>query len=62
MSHDALSLALSDLLLVSSTALCVPFACAVAKGYLRYYYIGLVIQHLWQTGVLAAAVVWTFNR
>ncbi|KAI0741598.1 MBOAT-domain-containing protein [Daedaleopsis nitida] len=61
-SRDAITLAISDGVLVLNTALCVPFAKAVAKGWLRYNCTGLVLQHLWQGAVLAIAITWTFNR
>ena len=61
-TSDGLTLAISDAILVLNTGLCVPFAKAVAKGWIRYYYTGLIIQHLWQCAVLAIAVTWTFNR
>ena len=61
-SRDAITLAISDGVLVLNTALCVPFAKAVAKGWLKYYPLGLVLQHLWQCAVLGIAVTWTFNR
>ncbi|KAI0040748.1 MBOAT-domain-containing protein [Auriscalpium vulgare] len=61
-SRDARTLALSDAVLVLSTGLCVPFAKAVQKGWIKYYYYGVVIQHLFQTLVLFTAVKWTFNR
>ncbi|RDX48191.1 MBOAT-domain-containing protein [Lentinus brumalis] len=61
-SRDAITLAISDAILVLNTGLCVPFAKAVAKGWLKYYPVGIVLQHLWQCAVLAIAVTWTFNR
>lgn len=61
-SRHALSLAISDAVLVLSTGICVPFAKAIANGYIRYYWYGVVLQHLWQTIVLALAVTWTFNQ
>ncbi|EIW79413.1 hypothetical protein CONPUDRAFT_59491 [Coniophora puteana RWD-64-598 SS2] len=61
-SRDAVTLALSDLLLVATTGLCVPFAKAVSKGWIRYYWVGVIIQHVFQTLVLVVAVTWTFNR
>ena len=61
-SRDAITLALSDAVLVLNTGLCVPFAKAVAKGWIRYQWTGIIIQHLWQCAVLAVAVTWTFNR
>ncbi|KAH9840045.1 MBOAT-domain-containing protein [Rhodofomes roseus] len=61
-SRDAVTLAISDAVLVLSTGLCVPFVKAVVKGWIRYYWVGVVIQHLWQTSVLFLAIQWTFNR
>ncbi|KAI0774762.1 MBOAT-domain-containing protein [Trametes elegans] len=61
-SRDAITLAISDAILVLNTGLCVPFAKAVAKGWIPYYNTGVVLQHLWQVSVLAIAVTWTFNR
>ncbi|KAH9893488.1 MBOAT-domain-containing protein [Cubamyces lactineus] len=61
-SRDAITLAISDAVLVLNTALCVPFAKAIAKGWIRYYWFGVALQHLWQTAVLAMAITWTFNR
>lgn len=62
LSRDAITLALSDAVLVLTTGLCVPFAKAISKGWIRYYYTGMVLQHLLQTIVLLTAVTWTFNR
>lgn len=61
-TSDGLTLALSDAVLVLNTGLCVPFAKAVSKGWIRYYWAGIVIQHLWQCAVLFVAITWTFNR
>ncbi|KAF7964512.1 hypothetical protein HWV62_6375, partial [Athelia sp. TMB] len=62
LSRDAFTLAISDALLVLSTGLCVPFAWAISKGWIKYYYFGMVLQHMLQTMILFAAVTWTFNR
>ncbi|KAJ7504313.1 MBOAT, membrane-bound O-acyltransferase family-domain-containing protein [Mycena galericulata] len=61
-SRDAITLAISDAVLVSATALCVPFAKAVSKGWIRYYWTGLILQHVVQTTALVSAISWTFNR
>ncbi|KAH6915930.1 sterol O-acyltransferase [Coprinopsis sp. MPI-PUGE-AT-0042] len=61
-SQDALGLALSDAALVLSTGICVPYAIALKKGWIQYYWIGVALQHLIQTSILTATVVWTFNR
>jgi len=61
-SQDAIALAITDAVMVLSTGLCVPFAKAISKGWIKYYSFGLVLQHLWQMALLALAVTWTFNR
>ena len=61
-SRDAVTLAISDAMLVLTTSLCVPFAKAISKGWIRYYWSGVVLQHALQTLVLFTAVTWTFNR
>lgn len=61
-SQDAITLAITDAIMVLSTGLSVPFAKAISKGWIKYYWFGLVLQHLWQTALLAMAVTWTFNR
>lgn len=62
MSHDALVLAISDGVLVLTTAICVPFAKAVSKGWIRYYWLGVALQHFIQLSILAIAVTWTYHR
>ncbi|BGP39994.1 Sterol O-acyltransferase 2 (Sterol-ester synthase 2) [Rhodotorula kratochvilovae] len=61
-SEDAWALALSDAVLVGSTLLCVPFAKLVVNGWIRYYWSGLILQHVAQTAFLGIAVRWTFHR
>lgn len=61
-SQDAVTLALSDGVLVLSTGICVPFAIALKNGWIRYYWTGLILQHIFQTSLLFAAIVWTFKR
>ncbi|KAI8996386.1 MBOAT-domain-containing protein [Trametes punicea] len=61
-SRHAVTLAISDAVLVLSTGLCVPFVKAIVNGWIRYNWTGVLIQHLWQTFVLATAIIWTFNR
>ncbi|KAG1740063.1 MBOAT, membrane-bound O-acyltransferase family-domain-containing protein [Suillus lakei] len=61
-SRHAVTLALSDLLLVSTTILCVPFARAISKGWISYYWAGAILQHIFQTCVLLITVTWTFHR
>jgi len=62
LSQDAIMLAISDVVLVLSTSLCVPLAIALKNGWIKYYWTGLVFQHLLQTSILFTAIVWTFNR
>jgi sterol O-acyltransferase len=61
-SQDAITLALSDAVLVLSTGLCVPFAIILKKGWIQYYWTGLFLQHVIQTVILFSAITWTFNR
>ncbi|KAG6919522.1 hypothetical protein DXG01_005112 [Tephrocybe rancida] len=61
-SQDLVMLAVSDAVLVLTTSLCVPFALALKKRWITYYWTGLVIQHVFQTSILCAAITWTFNR
>ena len=61
-SEDAITLAISDAVLVGSTVICVPFAHAISQGWIQYYWTGVVLQHIWQTSVLFVAVTWTFDR
>ncbi|KAF8347868.1 MBOAT, membrane-bound O-acyltransferase family-domain-containing protein [Amanita rubescens] len=61
-SRHAIALAISDGVLVLSTTLAVPFAIALKKGWIRYYWTGVIIQHIYQTIILFSAVKWTFDR
>ncbi|KAF9224002.1 sterol O-acyltransferase [Gyrodon lividus] len=61
-SRDAVAVALSDTVLILTTALCVPFAKAVSKGWIRYHWVGVVTQHVFQTSILVAVITWTYHR
>lgn len=61
-SEDAITLAVTDAVLVSSTLICVPFAKAISKDWIQYYWTGVILQHIWQTSVLFIAITWTFDR
>ncbi|KAL8281287.1 hypothetical protein RQP46_006321 [Phenoliferia psychrophenolica] len=61
-SEDAIMLAISDAVMVTSTYLCVPFVKMVNRGWIRYYWTGAVIQHTLQALFLFLAVRWTFHR
>ncbi|KAJ6515074.1 MBOAT, membrane-bound O-acyltransferase family-domain-containing protein [Mycena vitilis] len=61
-SRDAITLAISDAVMVSATSFVVPFAKAISKGWIRYYWAGMVLQHTIQTCALVMAISWTLNR
>ncbi|KAF8141529.1 MBOAT, membrane-bound O-acyltransferase family-domain-containing protein [Boletus edulis] len=61
-SRDAIVLGLSDAVLVLATAVCVPFAKAISKGWIKSYWTGVVLQHMFQTFVLVATITWTYHR
>ncbi|KAK2463537.1 hypothetical protein APHAL10511_004288 [Amanita phalloides] len=61
-SRHAIALAVSDAVLVLSTFLAVPFAIALKRGWIQYYWTGLVMQHIYQTTILFSAIKWTFDR
>jgi hypothetical protein len=61
-TRDATTLALSDAVLVGSTFICVPFIHAIQKGYIRYYYTGQTILHIYHIVMLSLAIRWTFTR
>lgn len=61
-SDDIITLLISDGVLVLSTAICVPFAKAVSTDLIRYHWTDVILQHLWQATVLAAAIAWGFAR
>jgi sterol O-acyltransferase len=61
-SRHAAALAISDAVLVLSTTVAVPFAIALKRGWIRYYWTGLIVQHIYQTSILFTAIKWTFDR
>ncbi|KAG8819609.1 hypothetical protein FRC17_010375 [Serendipita sp. 399] len=62
MSKDLFSLLLSEVVLTFTSLWAVVLVKAFKHGYIRYYYTGVVIQHVYQTVMLASAITWTFNR
>lgn len=48
--------------MVSSMFVCVPFVKGLKNGTYRYYWTGVVIQHIWQTMFLGMAVWWGAYR
>jgi sterol O-acyltransferase len=59
---DALVLAVSDCILVLSAYLSVPFVKALQYGWIRYYWTGVIIQHIFQTIYLFMAIWWGYHR
>lgn len=62
LSKDAFGLLLSEGVLTFTSLWAVPFTKAMKSGRIRYYWTGAIIQHLYQTTMLALAIIWTFNR
>ncbi|KAL1747630.1 MBOAT, membrane-bound O-acyltransferase family-domain-containing protein [Schizophyllum fasciatum] len=61
-SQDAVTLFWSDMALIASSVLCVPFAKALATNTVRYYWTGVILQHILQCSILIIAVSWTYHR
>ena len=61
-SKDALGLLISECVLTACSLISLPLAKAFEKGWIKYYWAGVALQHTYQTLMLAAAVTWTFNR
>ncbi|KAL1311520.1 hypothetical protein AAFC00_001642 [Neodothiora populina] len=61
-SHDVMVLGLTDGAMCLSTAFCLLLQRAVLKGYLSWTRSGWIIQNIWQTFYLGAAISWTMYR
>ncbi|KAL1406214.1 Sterol O-acyltransferase 2 (Sterol-ester synthase 2) [Vanrija albida] len=61
-TRDALVLAFADGIMVTSMLLCVPFVQCLQRGYFRYTWTGLIIQHTFQAIFLAVAIAWGYAR
>ncbi|KAG0054727.1 hypothetical protein BGZ83_010622 [Gryganskiella cystojenkinii] len=61
-SEDAIILAISDFGLVLSTGIAFLLVKVVAKGWIRYQIVGMVIQHCVQVLFLLVAIAWTIWR
>lgn len=61
-SKDGLVLALSDLVLVSSTFISYFYIKLILKGWLKYNSFGIGLQHFIQGFFLAIPVLWAFQR
>ena len=53
---------MSDAVMSTSMFVCVVFVKCLKHQWFRYYYTGLVIQHLWQTVYLFVAIWWGYHR
>lgn len=62
LSEDLLGLMISEIVLFSGSLLAVPLVKAIQHGWIKYEWTGVVIQHTYQTLMLAVAVKWTFDR
>ncbi|KIY53339.1 hypothetical protein FISHEDRAFT_55208 [Fistulina hepatica ATCC 64428] len=60
-SQDAVTLAISDAVLVASSVICVPFAKAVRNGWIRVRP-AIIVQHTMQTAILSIVIHWTYYR
>jgi sterol O-acyltransferase len=47
---------------VLSAYLSVPFVKALQYGWIRYYWTGVIIQHIFQTIYLFMAIWWGYHR
>ncbi|KAI8089810.1 membrane bound O-acyl transferase [Halteromyces radiatus] len=61
-SKDALTLLISDLVMVSITLFSVPFSKLLVKGVLHYETTGVILQHFCQALFLFGSVYWVFWR
>ncbi|TRM65574.1 MBOAT, membrane-bound O-acyltransferase family-domain-containing protein [Schizophyllum amplum] len=61
-SQDAVTLFFSDVALVASSVLCVPFCKAIATNTIEYYWTGVILQHIFQMSILSITVSWTYHR
>nr|XP_019049785.1 sterol O-acyltransferase [Kwoniella bestiolae CBS 10118]OCF28715.1 sterol O-acyltransferase [Kwoniella bestiolae CBS 10118] len=59
---DALVLAISDILMVLTMFVCVPFVKGLQNRWYRYHWTGLILQHTFQTIYLGTAVWWGWHR
>lgn len=61
-TRDALVLAVSDFVMVASMFVCVPFVKALQRRWFKYYWMGVAIQHVWQSAFLGMAIWWGYHR
>ncbi|GBB98452.1 hypothetical protein RclHR1_03230010 [Rhizophagus clarus] len=61
-SQDALGLILSDVCMVGSMFFAVLLQKAIAHGWIRWRYTGMIIQHIFQVTFLFVPIYWTFFK
>lgn len=61
-SQDALGLILSDACMVGSMFFAVLLQKAIAHGWIRWRYTGMIIQHIFQITFLFVPIYWTFFK
>jgi len=61
-TRDGLVLGVSDTLMMAVMFLCVPFVQALQHQWFSYYYVGITIQHIYQTMYLGVAIWWGYHR
>ena len=61
-SKDLFTLFISECVLTFASLWAVLLVKAFKHDYIRYYWTGVMIQHFYQTSMLALAITWTFNR
>ncbi|WVN87832.1 uncharacterized protein L203_103027 [Cryptococcus depauperatus CBS 7841] len=59
---DALVLAISDFIMLLAMFYCVLFVKALKRGWFKYYWTGIIIQHIFQSSYLGLAVWWGYHR
>ncbi|CAI2172675.1 9335_t:CDS:2 [Funneliformis geosporum] len=61
-SQDAIGLILSDMCMVGSMFFSVLIQKVIARGWIRWRYTGMIIQHVFQVMFLFVPIYWTFFR
>ncbi|KAF0494959.1 MBOAT-domain-containing protein [Gigaspora margarita] len=61
-SQDAITLIISDLVMVGSMFFSVILQKLIAMGWIRWRYTGMIIQHIFQVSFLFIPIYWTFVR
>ncbi|CAG7847235.1 Probable sterol O-acyltransferase 1; AltName: Full=Sterol-ester synthase 1 [Serendipita indica DSM 11827] len=60
-SKDLFALLLSEAALTFTSLWAVLLVKAFKRGYIRYYWTGVIVQHVYQSAMLALAIGWTFS-